>query len=138
MTRPRTEVGRSAEWSAFYLPEDTRTRTALADLLLCMADDEFVIGFSDSEWTGIAPILEEDVAMSSIAQDELGHARALYELLAGVLDDGRDADPAQPPLGLDVGGAGHNPAVLVKGVRFARLGLGLRRFRGVGIRLGRG
>lgn len=68
------------------------TQLALADLLLSMADDEFVIGFSDSEWTGIAPILEEDVAMGSIAQDELGHARALYELLAGVLDDGRDAD----------------------------------------------
>jgi ring-1,2-phenylacetyl-CoA epoxidase subunit PaaC len=67
-------------------------RTALAELLLSMADDEFVIGFSDSEWTGIAPILEEDVAISSIAQDELGHARALYELLAGLLADGRDAD----------------------------------------------
>jgi ring-1,2-phenylacetyl-CoA epoxidase subunit PaaC len=67
-------------------------RVALADLLLTMADDEFVSGFTDSEWTGIAPILEEDVAMSSISQDELGHARALYELLAGVLDDGRDAD----------------------------------------------
>jgi ring-1,2-phenylacetyl-CoA epoxidase subunit PaaC len=71
---------------------DDGTRTALAGLLLSMADDEFVIGFSDSEWTGIAPILEEDVAMSSIAQDELGHARAFYELLAGLLDDGRDAD----------------------------------------------
>jgi ring-1,2-phenylacetyl-CoA epoxidase subunit PaaC len=67
-------------------------RAALADLLLSMADDEFVSGFTDSEWTGIAPILEEDVAMSSIAQDELGHARALYELLASVVDDGRDAD----------------------------------------------
>jgi 1,2-phenylacetyl-CoA epoxidase catalytic subunit len=40
-----------------------------------MADDEFVIGFSDSEWTGIAPLLEEDVAMSSLAQDELGPRR---------------------------------------------------------------
>jgi ring-1,2-phenylacetyl-CoA epoxidase subunit PaaC len=66
--------------------------TALAELLLTMADDEFVAGFTDSEWTGIAPILEEDVAMSSISQDELGHAKALYELLAEVLDDGRDAD----------------------------------------------
>src|SRR5947199_185332 len=47
-----------------------------------MADDEFIIGFSDSEWTGIAPILEEDVAISSLAQDELGHAQALYRLLA--------------------------------------------------------
>jgi ring-1,2-phenylacetyl-CoA epoxidase subunit PaaC len=68
------------------------TRNALSLLLLSMADDEFVIGFSDSEWTGIAPMLEEDVAMSSIAQDELGHAQALYRLLAEVADDGRDAD----------------------------------------------
>jgi ring-1,2-phenylacetyl-CoA epoxidase subunit PaaC len=30
--------------------------------------------------------------MSSIAQDELGHARAFYEILATLLDDGRDAD----------------------------------------------
>lgn len=63
----------------------------LAGLLLSMADDEFVIGFSDSEWTGIAPILEEDVAMSSLAQDELGHAAALYDLLAGLTDTDRDA-----------------------------------------------
>ncbi|HYK95680.1 MAG TPA: 1,2-phenylacetyl-CoA epoxidase subunit PaaC [Candidatus Dormibacteraeota bacterium] len=67
-------------------------RTALAELLLTMADDEFVSGFTDSEWTGIAPLLEEDVAISSISQDELGHARALYQLLAGVLADGRDED----------------------------------------------
>jgi ring-1,2-phenylacetyl-CoA epoxidase subunit PaaC len=67
-------------------------RAVLDALLLSMADDEFVIGFSDSEWTGIAPMLEEDVAMSSIAQDELGHAKALYELLATLRDDGRDAD----------------------------------------------
>ena len=71
---------------------DPATRQALAGLLLAMADDEFVIGFSDSEWTGIAPLLEEDVAMSSIAQDELGHAQALYRLLADLGDDGRDAD----------------------------------------------
>lgn len=71
---------------------EPRLRTVLGELLLTMADDEFVSGFIDSEWTGIAPILEEDVAMSSISQDELGHARALFELLAGVLDDGRDAD----------------------------------------------
>jgi ring-1,2-phenylacetyl-CoA epoxidase subunit PaaC len=67
-------------------------REPLAELLLTMADDEFVSGFTDSEWTGIAPLLEEDVAISSISQDELGHARALYQLLVGVLDDGRDED----------------------------------------------
>lgn len=76
----------------FAGPEDLdgATRAALADLLLALADDEFVLGFWDSEWTGIAPVLEEDVAYSSIAQDEIGHARALYELLAALT--GRDAD----------------------------------------------
>jgi ring-1,2-phenylacetyl-CoA epoxidase subunit PaaC len=49
--------------------------------LLGFADDELVIGWRDSEWTGIAPVLEEDVAFSSIAQNEIGHARAMYELL---------------------------------------------------------
>ncbi|HET7703108.1 MAG TPA: 1,2-phenylacetyl-CoA epoxidase subunit PaaC [Candidatus Limnocylindrales bacterium] len=72
-------------------PGDGRER-ALALLLLSMADDEFVIGFSDSEWTGIGPILEEDVAISSLAQDELGHAQALYRLLVDVVADGRDPD----------------------------------------------
>ncbi|MGZ8482200.1 MAG: 1,2-phenylacetyl-CoA epoxidase subunit PaaC [Candidatus Limnocylindria bacterium] len=78
---------------------DAPARTALAELLLSVADDEFVIGFWDSEWTGIAPMLEEDIATSSIAQDEIGHAKALYELLASVTQDdadhiayGRDAD----------------------------------------------
>jgi ring-1,2-phenylacetyl-CoA epoxidase subunit PaaC len=44
-------------------------------------------------------MLEEDVATSSIAQDEIGHAKVLYELLADLTDDdadriayGRDAE----------------------------------------------
>ena len=59
------------------------------ELLLGLADDELVLGWRDSEWTGIAPLLEEDVAFSSIAQNEIGHARAVYELVVGT--DG-DAD----------------------------------------------
>jgi ring-1,2-phenylacetyl-CoA epoxidase subunit PaaC len=50
--------------------------------LIDYADDELILGWRDSEWTGIAPSLEEDVAFSSIAQNEIGHARALYELAA--------------------------------------------------------
>jgi ring-1,2-phenylacetyl-CoA epoxidase subunit PaaC len=53
-----------------------------ATQLLEYADDELILGWRDSEWTGIAPSLEEDVAFSSIAQNEIGHARALYELAA--------------------------------------------------------
>ena len=55
---------------------------ARVELLLEIADDELILGWRDSEWTGIAPFLEEDVAFSSIAQNEVGHARALYELAA--------------------------------------------------------
>jgi ring-1,2-phenylacetyl-CoA epoxidase subunit PaaC len=55
------------------------------DLLLALADDELLLGWRNSEWTGIAPFLEEDVAFSSIAQNEIGHARALYELAAAEL-----------------------------------------------------
>src|SRR5215217_2383870 len=64
--------------------------TTRAQRLLELADDELVVGWRDSEWTGIAPTLEEDVAFSSIAQNEIGHARAAYELAAQEL--GTDAD----------------------------------------------
>ena len=89
-TRPPSRLRRT--------PERVRSMTAappvvagLEELLLAVADDEFVIGFSDSEWTGIAPMLEEDVAMSSLSQDELGHAAALYDLLGEITGQDRDA-----------------------------------------------
>jgi len=56
-------------------------RDAVIDLLYRMADDALILGHRDSEWTGHAPILEEDIAFSSIAQDEMGHAQAFYQLL---------------------------------------------------------
>jgi ring-1,2-phenylacetyl-CoA epoxidase subunit PaaC len=64
--------------------------SSLVESVIAFADDELVLGWRDSEWTGVAPFLEEDVAFSSIAQGEIGHARALYELASGVL--GGDAD----------------------------------------------
>src|SRR3954454_25196679 len=74
------------------LPVRQQRRDAL---LLGLADDELVLGWRDSEWTGIAPVLEEDVAFSSIAQNEIGHARAVYELLT----DDADALAFDRPLG---------------------------------------
>src|SRR5207248_3640211 len=62
-----------------------------ADLLIPMADDELILSWRNSEWTGIAPFLEEDVAFSSISQNEIGHARALYELAARDLGTTADA-----------------------------------------------
>ena len=56
-------------------------REALIHLLYRMADDEFIIGHRNSEWTGHGPILEADIAFSSMAQDEMGHARVYYQML---------------------------------------------------------
>lgn len=54
--------------------------------ILAFADDEHIIGARHTAWIGLGPFLEEDLAFCSIAQDELGHAIALYELLGVDLD----------------------------------------------------
>lgn len=58
-------------------PDCALSELAFADLL-ALADDELVIGHRHSQWLGLSPFLEEDLTMASIAQDEMGHARALY------------------------------------------------------------
>ena len=57
---------------------------ALADWLLARADDELMLAHRNSEWTGHAPIIEEDIALANLAQDELGHATLWYGLLANL------------------------------------------------------
>jgi ring-1,2-phenylacetyl-CoA epoxidase subunit PaaC len=70
----------------------------VAAVVLALADDELVIGHRHSEWLGLSPFLEEDLAMASIAQDELGHARALYGVVWPSWNE-RDARvPLRPPL----------------------------------------
>ena len=54
---------------------------ALLARLLTLADEELILGQRDSEWTGHAPLLEEDIAFSNIAQDEIGHALLWYTIL---------------------------------------------------------
>jgi ring-1,2-phenylacetyl-CoA epoxidase subunit PaaC len=54
---------------------------ALKDLFYKIADDQLIIGHRNSEWTGIGPILEEDISFSSMAQDKIGHSLAFYTLL---------------------------------------------------------
>ncbi len=54
---------------------------ATKQLLFSMADDALILGHRNSEWTGLGPILEEDIAFSSMAQDKIGHALALYSIL---------------------------------------------------------
>lgn len=67
-------------------------KQALKNLLLRMADDSLIIGHRNSEWTGIGPFLEEDLAFSSMAQDKIGHAQALYEIIYQQLENDRTPD----------------------------------------------
>ncbi|MHC0035478.1 1,2-phenylacetyl-CoA epoxidase subunit PaaC [Pseudoneobacillus sp. C159] len=54
---------------------------ALHELLFQLADDDFILAYRGSEWLGLAPHIEEDVAFSSISQDTMGHAAIFYQLL---------------------------------------------------------
>lgn len=54
---------------------------AIKELLYKIADDQLILGHRNSEWTGFGPILEEDIAFSSMAQDKVGQSYALYQIL---------------------------------------------------------
>lgn len=60
--------------------------------ILRLADDHLILGQRLSEWCGHAPSLEEDLALSNIALDILGTARALFDWAGQVEGKGRDED----------------------------------------------
>ena len=64
----------------------------LFEFVLGLADDQLILGHRLSEWTGRAPVLEEELALPNIALDLIGAARSLYQY-AGVIEaSGRDED----------------------------------------------
>ena len=65
-------------------------REPFVQLLLSIADDKFILGHRNADWTGLAPILEEDIAFSSLSQDEIAHASALYQMIADIEDTKAD------------------------------------------------
>lgn len=68
---------------------------ALADYTLALGDDELILGHRNSEWTGHAPILEEDIALTNIALDEIGHAVLWYELHSELVGESPRSYPDQ-------------------------------------------
>lgn len=71
------------------IPLEAHVQESLATYLLTIADDELILGHRHSEWTGFAPDIESDVALSSIAQEEMGHAKLFYEQVCAI----RGGDP---------------------------------------------
>lgn len=70
-------------------------KAGLAAALLGMADDELILGHRNSEWSGHAPILEEDIAFANIALDEMGHAIVWYGLHAELVGQDPETYPDQ-------------------------------------------
>ncbi|MGZ4111711.1 MAG: 1,2-phenylacetyl-CoA epoxidase subunit PaaC, partial [Tumebacillaceae bacterium] len=87
MNNSRIETAEQAQQNPEYL-------AALKDLLFQMADDDFILAYRGSEYLGLAPHIEEDVAFSSMSQDTMGHAVMFYEMLED-LGAGRADDLAQ-------------------------------------------
>ncbi len=56
--------------------------TPLLRFLLGRADDALILGHRLSEWTGHAPMLEEELALANMGLDLIGQARALYAMAA--------------------------------------------------------
>lgn len=54
--------------------------------LLQFADNSLILGQRISEWTGHGPVLEQDIAMTNIALDHIGQARAFYQYAAEKLN----------------------------------------------------
>lgn len=71
---------------------------AIQHLLFQLADDDFMYAYRGSEWLGLAPHIEADIASSSISQDTMGHAAMYYKLLedmgVGTADDLAHLRPA--------------------------------------------
>jgi ring-1,2-phenylacetyl-CoA epoxidase subunit PaaC len=59
---------------------------------LRLADTALVLGHRLSEWTGRAPMLEEELALANVALDLIGQARSLYAHAAELEGKGRTED----------------------------------------------
>jgi phenylacetate-CoA oxygenase PaaI subunit len=76
------------------MASDTLRDGAVVDLIARLADNKYALGRRYAEWCSSAPTLESSVAAAAMAQDELGHARALYPLLRQLCPDaGSEIDP---------------------------------------------
>ena len=68
------------------------TASSLFDITLALGDDALVLGHRLSEWSGKAPTLEEDIALSNLGLDLIGQARLFYAYAGELEGKGRTED----------------------------------------------
>mgnify|MGYP001245971991 FL=1 len=66
--------------------------SALIDYTLHLADNALILGQRNSEWCGHGPILEQDIAITNISLDLIGHSKSLYQYAAQLKADGSTED----------------------------------------------
>src|ERR1700741_1571403 len=83
-------------------PVDAATATMIS-LVGSLADNKSALGRRYGEWAVSAPTIESAVAAAAMAQDELGHARSTYPVLAklGAPRDDEGLDAGQPLAALE-------------------------------------
>ncbi len=69
-----------------------RTDNAFFEYLLRLGDNSLILSQRLSEWCGHGPVLEEDIALTNVALDLLGHARFWLSYAAEIEGAGRDED----------------------------------------------
>jgi len=55
--------------------------------LLHLADNALILSHRNSQWCGHGPILEQDIALTNIALDQLGQARNLFQYAALIITE---------------------------------------------------
>jgi len=85
---PRSKYGLGPETSG----RSDALQAALFTYVVSLADDALVLGHRLSQWSGHAPMLEEDIALSNLALDLVGQARLFYAYAGVIEGKGRDED----------------------------------------------
>lgn len=71
---------------------DNPTQEALFEYCLRLGDNALILGHRISEWCGHGPVLEQDIALTNIALDHVGHARAMLTYAGQLEGKGRSED----------------------------------------------
>ena len=69
-----------------------KDQDALFQFLLRMGDNSLILGHRVSEWCGLSPVLEEDIALANTALDLIGQTQFWLGLAGEVEGKGRTAD----------------------------------------------
>lgn len=64
----------------------------LGNYILHLADNQLILGQRLAEWCGHGPVLEEDIALSNFALDNIGQATLLYKRVAEIEGAGKSED----------------------------------------------